>query len=86
MIILKEPFIISGIGATCDSVITSIFKMVAFPFYLQSGKKGKVRWVGDNSHVVFGQKFAGEKGSVKWCVVVIQQPVILLPKFRVKSS
>jgi hypothetical protein len=37
--------------------------------------------MGDESHVAFGQKFPGEKGSVKQCVVVMQQPVLLLPKF-----
>jgi hypothetical protein len=26
---------------------------------------------GDNSHVVFGQKFPGEKGSMRECVVVM---------------
>jgi hypothetical protein len=24
-------------------------------------------WVGDNSNVVFAQKFPGEKESVRWC-------------------
>jgi hypothetical protein len=47
-------------------------KMAAFQFYLQSGKQRKVGWVGDDIHVVFGQKFTGEKGSVRWCVTVIQ--------------
>jgi hypothetical protein len=41
----------------------SCVKMVAFQFYLQRGNK-KVGWVGDDSHV-FGQKFPGEKGSVR---------------------
>jgi hypothetical protein len=40
---------------------------------------------GDDSHVVFGQKFPGEKGSEKRCVVMMQQPVLLSPKFRAKS-
>jgi hypothetical protein len=35
--------------------------MVAFQLYLKSGKQRKVGWVGDDSHVVFGQKFHGEK-------------------------
>jgi hypothetical protein len=39
-------------------------KMADFQFYLQSGKQKKVGWVGDDSHVVFGQKFSGEKGKV----------------------
>jgi hypothetical protein len=29
----------------------------------------------DDTHVGFGQKFPGEKGSVRWCIVVMQQPV-----------
>jgi hypothetical protein len=50
--------------------------MAAFQFYLQSGKQ-KRRVGGDESYVVFGQKFSGEKGSVTRCVVVLQQPVPL---------
>jgi hypothetical protein len=41
--------------------------------------------VGDDSHV-FGQKFPGEKGSLRQSVVMMQQPVLLSPKFRAKSS
>jgi hypothetical protein len=67
--------------------------MVAFKFCLQSGKQRKVAgsqvrrvgWAGDDSHVVFGQKFPGEKGSVRRCVVVMQQSVLLSPKFGPKS-
>jgi hypothetical protein len=40
--------------------------------------------VGEDSHVVFG-KNSGVKGSVKRCVVVMQQPVVLSPKFGAKS-
>jgi hypothetical protein len=43
----------------------------------------KVGWVRDDSCVVFGQKFSGEKGSVRLYVVVTQQSVLLSPKFRV---
>jgi hypothetical protein len=39
--------------------------------------KTKVGWVGDYSHVVFGQTFPGEKGSVRCCDVMMQQPVLL---------
>jgi hypothetical protein len=61
--------------------------MAAFQFYLQLEKQRKVwGWVGNDSHFVFGQKFPGEKGSVIRCVVVMQQPVLLLKKFRIKSS
>jgi hypothetical protein len=50
------------------------------------GEQRKVEWVGNKSHVVFGEKFPGEKGGVRWCVIVMQQAVLLLPNFRVKSS
>jgi hypothetical protein len=39
--------------------------MAGFQFYLQSGKQRKVEWVGEDSHVVSGKKFPGEKGSVR---------------------
>jgi hypothetical protein len=60
--------------------------MAAFQFYFQSGKQRKVEWVVDDSHVVFHQKFRDEEGSVKRCVIVVQQPVLLLRKFGAKSS
>jgi hypothetical protein len=41
-----------------------------------------VGWAGDYSHVDFGKKFPGEKGSVRQ---LMQQPVLLSPKFRGKS-
>jgi hypothetical protein len=41
---------------------------------------------GDDSHIVFGQKFPGEKVNVKQCDIVMQQPVRLSPKFGAKSS
>jgi hypothetical protein len=50
--------------------------MAAFHFYLQSGKQKKVRWVVDDSNVVFSQKFPGEKVSVRWYVVMVQQQVL----------
>jgi hypothetical protein len=40
---------------------------------------------GDDSHIVFGQKLSGEEGSVRQCIVMMQQPALLLPKFGVKS-
>jgi hypothetical protein len=56
--------------------------MMAFSFILNQRKVG---WVEEDSHVVFGQKFPGEKGSVRQCAVVMQQPVLLLPQLGVKS-
>jgi hypothetical protein len=43
----------------------SCVKTAAFQFYLQSGKQRKVGLVGDDSHVVFDQKFPGEKENVR---------------------
>jgi hypothetical protein len=34
----------------------SCVKMAAFKFYFQLGKPRKVRWMGDDSHIVFGKK------------------------------
>jgi hypothetical protein len=59
--------------------------MAAFKFYLQLDKQRKVGWVRVDSHVVFGQKFLGEKGSMGQCAVVIQRPVLLLSKFGANS-
>jgi hypothetical protein len=59
--------------------------MAAFQFYLQSGKKRKAELVGDDGHD-FGQKLPSEKGSVRRCVVVMQQTDPLSPKFGAKSS
>jgi hypothetical protein len=42
--------------------------------------------MGGDSHVVSGKTFPSVKGSVRWCVVMTQQPVPLPPKFEVKSS
>jgi hypothetical protein len=36
--------------------------------YIFNQKTEKRRWAGNDSHVAFGRKFPGEKGSVKWCV------------------
>jgi hypothetical protein len=64
--------------------ITSSVKVVAFQFYLQSGKQRKIWWVGIT--VILRQKFHSEKGSVRQCIVVMKQAVILSPKFKAKSS
>jgi hypothetical protein len=42
-------------------------------------------WSGE-SHVVFRNKSPGEKGSVRQCIAMLQQSVLLLPMFGVKSS
>jgi hypothetical protein len=52
----------------------------------EKSDKGKSQVGGDYSQVVFGQKFPGEKGSVRQCIAMMLQPVILSPKFGVKSS
>jgi hypothetical protein len=56
--------------------------VICVPFsFICNWENRKIGWVGDDSHVVFSQKFLGEKGSVRWCVVMMQQPVLLSPKF-----
>jgi len=42
--------------------------------------------VGDDSHFNFHQKLLGEDGSVRWSVVMVKQPGLLLPKFGATSS
>jgi hypothetical protein len=46
-------------------------------------EKSEVGW---GRHVVYGKKFSDEKGSVKRCVVVMQEPVLFKPKFGAKYS
>jgi hypothetical protein len=48
---------------------------------LQGAKSGELGEWGA-SHVVSCQKFPGEKGSVRRCVVVMQQPVLLVAKVQ----
>jgi hypothetical protein len=60
--------------------------MVAFQFLSSVREIEKSRVGGDDSHVVFGQKFPGEKGSVRWYIVMLQQPVLLSLKFGTNSS
>jgi hypothetical protein len=48
-------------------------------------KQRKVWWLRDDSHVAFGWKIPGEKWSKRQCIVVMQQPVLLSPKFGAKS-
>jgi hypothetical protein len=46
-----------------------------------NGENRKVGWVGDDGRVVFGEKFLGRKGRVRWCcVVMMQQRSLLSPK------
>jgi hypothetical protein len=44
------------------------------------GEVKRIRWVGDDSHVVFGHKFSSENGNVR------SATALLSPKFRLKSS
>jgi hypothetical protein len=39
-----------------------------------------------NSHVVLGKKLSGGKKCVRQCAFVIQEPVLLSPKFGAKFS
>jgi hypothetical protein len=74
-------------STTRDSayIISVVSKWRAFSFIFDWGNR-KVGWVGIDSYVVFGQKFPGEERSVRQCVFMMPQPVLLSPKFMVKSS
>jgi hypothetical protein len=54
------------IACNSSSVISVVLKIEPFSFIFNWGNR-KVRWVGDDSHVVFGKKFHTEK---KKCEVV----------------
>jgi hypothetical protein len=55
--------------------------MAAFQCYLHSEKERKVGCVGDESRIVFGQKFPGEEGKYE---MVSCQSILLSPEFGVK--
>jgi hypothetical protein len=55
-------------------------KMVAFQFYLQLGKQKSRMGLGWQS-CCFLIKNPSEKGSVRWCFVMMQQQVLLSSKF-----
>jgi hypothetical protein len=39
----------------------------------------------DDSHVILGQNFSGEEGSVRQCVLLMQQLILLSPNFEAKT-
>jgi hypothetical protein len=53
-------------------------KMATFQFYLQLGKQRKVGWV----MLFLVKNSLVKERSVRRCVVVMQQPVLLSPKFE----
>jgi hypothetical protein len=75
-----------SIACNSASITSTVSKWCLFSFIFNRGKRKKVGWVGDGSHVVFGKKFRDEKGSMRLCVVVMQQLVLLSPKLGAKSS
>jgi hypothetical protein len=57
---------------------------MAFQFHFQSGKQRKV---GTTIKLfLVKEKSPGEKGDVRRCVVMMQQPVLLSSKFGMKFS
>jgi hypothetical protein len=87
----------SGQKITLDILDTITFEVVPFgayaPFPALLSFLNASRTLRDvrlfsaaDSHVVFGQKVPGEKGSVRRPVVVMQQPVLSSPKLVAKSS
>jgi hypothetical protein len=73
-------------STACDSAsITSIVSNWR-PFNFIFNREQRIEgWAGDDSHVL-GQKFTVGKGSERRCVVVMQQPFVLSPKFGGKYS
>jgi hypothetical protein len=69
-------------STACQSASTTsvVSKWLPFTFTFNWGNR-KVGWMEDDSHVVFGQKFPGEKGSVRLCISMMQQSVVLSPEF-----
>jgi hypothetical protein len=68
------------------SITSIVSKWRHFSYHLQSWKLGEVGWVGTTVIMFWVKKFPCENGSVRRCVVVMQQPVLLSPKFGAKSS
>jgi hypothetical protein len=54
----------------------------------EKSQGGQVRRVGGGgvTVILFLVKNSLGKGNMSWCVVVMQQPVLLSPKFEAKSS
>jgi hypothetical protein len=80
-------------STACDSYSTIfiVSKWLPFSFIFNRGNRGKSKEPRQASRIgkerqSCCQNFLGEKGSVRWCVVVKQQPVLLSPKFGAKSS
>jgi hypothetical protein len=73
---------------TCDSasITSTVSQWHRKQREWSQGAVRRVGSVGDNSNVVCGKKFSGQKGSVRRCTVLMKQPVPLLPKFGAKSS
>jgi hypothetical protein len=78
-------------NTTCSSASITSFvpKWRSFSFIFNWGNRKvakaqvrQVEWVGDDSHVGFGKTLADEKQSVRQCFVLMQQPVLLSPKFE----
>jgi hypothetical protein len=58
-----------------------------FSYSVGETEKRRVEgWMGDESHFVYGENFPGETESMRQCVVVTQEPVLLSPELGAKSS
>jgi hypothetical protein len=71
--------------ASDSASITAIVKIAAFDIYLQLGKQRQVRWVGDDSHVVFGKEIPWLKRKRETVLCHDATASYLSPKFRAKS-
>jgi hypothetical protein len=70
-------------STACDSasITSTVSKWQPFNFIVNRGSREKQGGWSD-SHVLFGKEFPGEKGSVRRCIVMMQQPVVFGAKFR----
>jgi hypothetical protein len=77
-------------STACHSatITTIVLKWWVFSYIFdRRERERKVGWVEDDSQTVLGKTFhGGKKGSVRRFVVMMQQPVLISPKFGAKSS
>jgi hypothetical protein len=75
-------------NTVCDSasIAPIVSKLRSFIFVSnQASGEHKGVW-GNDSHFIFSKKCPRVRGSVRRCVVVMQEPVLSFSKFAAKSS
>jgi hypothetical protein len=72
-----------SVGVLSTSITSIVSKLQSFNFIFNQGNREM--WGGWGMILCFGQKFSGEKGSVRWCFVIMKESLLLSPMFRAKS-